>query len=111
MGRGSPRPEQPLGRGSALSRLGAELELRRSGMSIESVMSSNHLILCLPLLLLLSISPSIRVFPNELALHINGAGAEYVGERSGEPWRGRSRAPTGLAAPRPLFDLGRRRSG
>ena len=27
----SPRPEQPLGRGSALSRLGAELELRRSG--------------------------------------------------------------------------------
>ena len=30
-GRGSPRPEQPLGRGSALSRLGAELELRRSG--------------------------------------------------------------------------------
>ena len=31
-GRGSPRPEQPLGRGSALSRLGAELELRRSGI-------------------------------------------------------------------------------
>ena len=30
-GRGSPRPEQPLGRGSALSRLCAELELRRSG--------------------------------------------------------------------------------
>ena len=28
----SPRPEQPLGRGSALSRLGAELELRRSGI-------------------------------------------------------------------------------
>ena len=33
-GRGSPRPEQPLGRGSALSRLGAELELRRSGSSL-----------------------------------------------------------------------------
>ena len=32
-GRGSPRPEQPLGRGSALPRLGAELELRRSGSS------------------------------------------------------------------------------
>ena len=28
----SPRPEQPLGRGSALSRLGAELELRRSAL-------------------------------------------------------------------------------
>ena len=39
-------------------------------MSIESVMPSNHLILCLPLLLLPSIFPSIRVFSNELALHI-----------------------------------------
>ena len=37
-------------------------------MSIESVMPSNHLILCCPLLLLLSIFPSIRVFPNELLL-------------------------------------------
>ena len=36
-------------------------------MSIESVMPSNHLILCHPLLLLLSIFPSIRVFSNELA--------------------------------------------
>ena len=35
-------------------------------MSIESVMSSNHLILCHPLLLLPSIFPSIRVFSNEL---------------------------------------------
>ena len=34
-------------------------------MSIESVMPSNHLILCHPLLLLLSILPSIRVFSNE----------------------------------------------
>ena len=33
-------------------------------MSIESMMSSNHLILCLPLLLLLLIFPSIRVFSN-----------------------------------------------
>ena len=40
-------------------------------MSIESVMPSNHLILCGPLLLLPSIFPSIRVFSNELALHIN----------------------------------------
>ena len=36
-------------------------------MSIESVMPSNHLILCRPLLLLASIFPSIRVFSNESA--------------------------------------------
>ena len=39
-------------------------------MSIVLVMSSNHLILCHPLLLLPSIFPSIRVFSNESALHI-----------------------------------------
>ena len=39
-------------------------------MSIESVMPSNHLILCCPLLLLPSIFPSIRVFSNESALYI-----------------------------------------
>ena len=39
-------------------------------MSIESVMPSNHLILCHPLLLLSSIFPSIRVFYSELALGI-----------------------------------------
>ena len=39
-------------------------------MSIELVMPSNHLILCHPLLLLLSIFLSIRVFSNESALHI-----------------------------------------
>ena len=39
-------------------------------MSIESVMPSNHLILCHPLLLLPSIFPSIRVFSNESLLHI-----------------------------------------
>ena len=38
-------------------------------MSIESVMPSNHLILCRPLLLLPSIFPSIRVFSNDSALH------------------------------------------
>ena len=38
--------------------------------SIESVMPSDHLILCRPLLLLPSIFPSIRVFSNESALHI-----------------------------------------
>ena len=39
-------------------------------MSIESVMPSNHLTLCCPLLFLPSIFPSIRVFSNELALCI-----------------------------------------
>ena len=39
-------------------------------MSIESVMSSNHLIFCHPLLLLPSIFPSIRVFSNESVLCI-----------------------------------------
>ena len=41
-------------------------------MSIKSVMPSSHLILCRPLLLLPPIPPSIRVFSNELALHIRG---------------------------------------
>ena len=39
-------------------------------MSIESVMLSNHLILCCPLLLLSSVFPSVRVFSNESALCI-----------------------------------------
>ena len=39
-------------------------------MSIKSVMPSNHLILCCPLLLLPSIFPSIRVFSNESILHM-----------------------------------------
>ena len=39
-------------------------------MSIESVMPSNHLVLCHPLLLLPSVFPSIRVFSNESALHL-----------------------------------------
>ena len=38
--------------------------------STESVMPSNYLVLCRPLLLLTSIFPSIRVFSNELAFHI-----------------------------------------
>ena len=40
-------------------------------MSIESVMPSNHLIFCHPLLLPPSIFPSIRVFPNESAVCIS----------------------------------------
>ena len=39
-------------------------------LSIESVMPSNHLILCHPLLLLPSVFPSIRVFSNESVLHV-----------------------------------------
>ena len=42
----------------------------RKPMSTGSMMTSNHLILCRPLLLLPSIFPSIRVFSNESALHI-----------------------------------------
>ena len=53
----------------------ASLSITKSGsllklMSIESVMPSNHLILCRPLLLLPSIFPSIRVFSNESVLRI-----------------------------------------
>ena len=53
----------------------ASLSITNSGsllklMSIESVMPSNHLILCPPLLLLPSIFPSIRVFSNESTLHM-----------------------------------------
>ena len=40
-------------------------------MSIESVMPSNHLILCYPLLLLPSVFPSIRIFSNESVPHIS----------------------------------------
>ena len=39
-------------------------------ISIESMIPSNHLIFCHPLLILLSIFPSIKVFSKELALHI-----------------------------------------
>ena len=39
-------------------------------MSVESVMPSNHLILCHPLLLLPSVFPSIKVFSSESVLHI-----------------------------------------
>ena len=53
----------------------ASLSITNSGtllklMSVESVMPSNHLILCRPLLLLPSIFPSISVFSNESVLHI-----------------------------------------
>ena len=47
-------------------------------MSIESVMPSNHLILCRPLLLLLSIFPSIRVFSSESVPSIRVFSSESV---------------------------------
>ena len=47
-------------------------------MSIESVMPSNHLILCHSLLLLSSIFPSIRVFSNESALFASGGQSTRV---------------------------------
>ena len=58
-----------------LGRLQASLSITNSWslpklMSTESVMPSNHLILCRPLLLLPSIFPNIRVFSNESALRI-----------------------------------------
>ena len=55
-------------RQASLSITNSQSLLKR--MSIESVMPSNHLILCCPLLLLPSIFPNIRVFSNELVLRI-----------------------------------------
>ena len=46
------------------------ITISQSLLSIESVMPSNHLVLCCPLLLLPSIFHSIRVFFNELAVRI-----------------------------------------
>ena len=59
---------QTVARQASLSITNSQSLLKR--MSIESMMSSNHLVLCHPLLLLPSIIPSIRVFSNESALHI-----------------------------------------
>ena len=56
-------------------------------MSIESVMPSNHLILCRPLLLLPSIFPNIWVFSNESALHtqyVSKFGNLSSGHRTGK---------------------------
>ena len=68
-------------------------------MSTESVMSSNHFLLCHPLLFLPSIFPSIRVFSSESALHIrwtkywsfsssNSSSNEYSGLNSRTAWAG-----------------------
>ena len=55
-------------------------------MSIESVMPSNHLILCHPLLLLPSIFPSIRVFSSELALCIRWSKMEIQHQHQSFQW-------------------------
>ena len=47
-------------------------------MSFESVMPSNHLVLCLPLLFLPSVFPSIRVFSNESVLSIGASASASV---------------------------------
>ena len=54
-------------------------------MSITSVMPSNHLFLCRPLLVPPSIFPSIRVFSNESILHISGVGVGVSASASGLP--------------------------
>ena len=58
----------PLGLQASLSITNSQSLFKLT--STNSVMSSNHLILCCPLLLLPSIFPSIRVFSNESVLHI-----------------------------------------
>ena len=59
-------------------------------MSIESVMPSNHLILCRPLLLLPSIFPSIRVFSNESALPIVAKVVEFQLQHQSFQWTPRT---------------------
>ena len=59
---------QPLGRQASLSITNSRSSPKL--MCVESVMPSNHLILCHSLLLLPPIPPSIRVFSNESTLHM-----------------------------------------
>ena len=59
---------QPHGRQASLSIIISLSFLKL--ISIESVIPSNHLILCCPILLLPSVVPNIRVFSSESAFHI-----------------------------------------
>jgi len=65
-------------------------------MSIDSVMPSNHFILCRPLLLLPSIFPSIKVFSNELAFLIRWP--KYWSFRSVLPMNIQDWSPLGLTS-------------
>ena len=60
--------------------------------SIESVMPSNHLVLCHPLLLPPSIFPSIRVFSSESAFHIRWP--NYWALMGSDNWQGREGVPS-----------------
>ena len=63
--------------------------------SIESVMPSNHLILCCPLLLPPPVFPSIRVFPNESVLRISGQSIGISASASVLPMSIQDRSPLG----------------
>ena len=65
-------------------------------MSIQSVMPSNHLILCCPLLLLHSVFPSIRNFSNESSLHISGQSFGASASASVLPMNIQDQFPLGL---------------
>ena len=67
-------------------------------MSIESMITSNHLILSCPLLLLPSIFPGIRVFSNESVLHINGQSIEVSASASVLPLNIQDWLPLGLTS-------------
>ena len=67
-------------------------------MSFESVMPSNHLILCCPLLLLPSIFPSIRVFSNELTVPIRWSNYWCFSPRSVLPMNIQGLFPLGLTS-------------
>ena len=67
-------------------------------MSIESVMPSNHLIFYLPFLLLPSIFPSIRVFPNESPLRIRWLSFSFSISPSNEYSNIQNSFPLGLTS-------------
>ena len=74
-------------------------------MSIQSVMPSKHLILCHPLFLLPPIFPSIRVFSNELALHINSVQSLSCVRLFVTPWIAACQASLSITNSRSLLKL------
>ena len=74
-------------------------------MSIELVMPSNHLILCRLLLLLPSIFPSIRVFPNESVLHISSAQSLSLVQLFSTPWTAAHQASLSITNSQSLLKL------